>query len=221
MNNILNDFKLLKIDALSILIYYPFIRFIYFISKRFTALTPNVITIFGLSQFVFLSGMFLFFENINYLIVGIFFFTIMDVADGFVARKSRLSSRLGAALDLCSDRLVFFFTCFLIAFHLFLINASTLNWIGFSLYAFLFLYLDSLILIIDRINLVKNSNKKQHKIVGKWSFLTNSQFRFSSYMLICLWLINTNLIFLMMAVFWVLLEYAMFAIKSIKYLLGH
>ena len=221
MNTILDDFKLLKIDALSILIYYPFIRFIYCLSKRFPSLTPNVITIFGLSQFVILSGMFLLFENVNYLIVGIFIFTVMDVADGFVARKSKLSSKLGAALDLFSDRLVFFFACFLIAFHLFLIDTSTYNWIGFSLYAFLFLYLDSLILIIDRINLVKSSNKKMHKTVGKWSFLTNAQFRFSSFMFICLWLINANLIFLMMAVFWVLLEYAMFAIKSVKYLLRH
>lgn len=59
MNTILNEFKLLKIDALLILIYYSSIRFIYFLSKRFTALTPNVIKIFGIGQFVFLSSMFI------------------------------------------------------------------------------------------------------------------------------------------------------------------
>jgi len=220
MTKIFNDMKLLKVDALSILIYYPLIRVIYFLSQMFPALTPNVITIFGLGQFILLSGMFLFFESINYLIGGIFLFSVMDVADGFVARKSNLSSRLGAALDLCADRLVFFFACFLIAYHLFSSGVSTAHWIGFSLYAFLFLYLDSIILIINTLNLDTNSKKDSRKIIGKWSFLWNNQFRFSSYMFICLWLLDGNLIFLLLAVVWVFLEYIVFAIRSVKYLVA-
>ena len=220
MTTIFNDMKLLKIDALSILIYYPLIRVIYFLSQMFPALTPNVITIFGLGQFILLSGMFLFFENINYLIGGIFVFSVMDVADGFVARKSNLSSRLGAALDLCADRFVFFFACFLIAYHLFSSGVSIAHWIGFSLYAFLFLYLDSIILIINTLNLGNNSKQDSPKIIGQWSFLWNNQFRFSSYMLICLWLLGSNLIFLLLAVVWVLLEYIVFAIRSVKYLVA-
>ncbi|MCY1508187.1 CDP-alcohol phosphatidyltransferase [compost metagenome] len=216
MKKTIEDIRLLKIDALSILIYYPLVRLVYEASRRAKFITPNFVTIFGLTQFITFLAIFFISENPTFISLGLFIFAWMDVTDGFIARKCKMSSRLGAVLDIISDRVVFYLLTLsgCIYFSKFQSNHTFL--LLMFIYAFSFIFLDTIHLIGSQTKKAIGIDEQEPpKTKNKWWF--NQEFRFTSYIFLCLWLVftsNTALIYL--AITLVYLDYLSYLAKALR-----
>lgn len=216
MRNFFSDLKLLRIDALSIIIYYPLIKIIYTLSKRLTFITPNFITIFGLLQFLLFSFIFYISGSPGYIALGLFIFAWMDVTDGFLARKKKLGSKLGAILDICSDRMVFFIFVASYGYYTSYLNDRSISLLFFT-YSFCFIFLDTIHLIAGQVKNAMGMTQNPHATKSNSQWWLNQEFRFTSYIFICLWICYpTNLFFAYIAISLVALDYVSFLNKSIK-----
>ncbi|MEZ9855728.1 CDP-alcohol phosphatidyltransferase family protein [Vibrio breoganii] len=205
----------LKVDLLIAVIYAPVYMPIFYASKYNSKVTPNVVTLLGV--FCFLSSMLIsyYYNNKVFLAIGLYLFSGADIADGFVARKLNKSSRIGAILDLVSDRLVFILLFFSLLYLSDISHISTSEIIIYSLYTVLFLYFDSLKFtviqastLIEEIKYHKHNNININECdVSMIQFILRADFRFSSYVPVILWLGGGGKVFLYMAIACVLIEY--------------
>ncbi|WP_442786616.1 CDP-alcohol phosphatidyltransferase family protein [Hydrogenophaga sp. NFH-34] len=215
LKQLISDLRLLRIDALSIVIYYPFIRIVYQLSLIFPKITPNFVTIFGLLQFLLISTLFIFSKDPRFLSIGLMIFALADVCDGFLARKSGLTSKVGAILDIVSDRFIFFlFSAQLGFYHLSVkvdINSAGLLFA----YCFSFIFLDTIHLIAQQAKQQLGISNQIKDRKNKWWL--NQEFRFTSYLFISIWIFDEkNHTWAAIAISMVFMDYLSYGIKSIN-----
>ena len=217
MRETINDLKLLRIDLFSIIIYYPLIRLVYSLSLVFSFITPNLITLLGLFQFLICASLFLLLDAPIILSISLFVFAWMDVTDGFLARKKKLGSKLGAVLDICSDRLVFFVLTWSYGYFCFKEPESKTELLIFFTYAFLFIFLDTIHLIAGQVKTAIGIDKKNTPSAPNTRWWLNQEFRFASYLFICIWIYHPETKALAWtAITLVVMDYLSFLNKSIK-----
>lgn len=168
---------LLTHSAYEKIAFYPVMLPLVYLLINYTSVTANQLTLTGLIVGS-LFGVVAFFKGAGWLFLGLLFFGWCDYADGRVALLRGTQGRLGAFLDMVSDRAVLFFYFIVLESRHLLANEL---WEVFALSAFFvtFLYVDVLCYALLKIDKEKASDTKTSFYEGVDLSFHNVFFRFA------------------------------------------